>query len=143
MSFSLNISSLNVLSLSSNIFFSFWVVNDLSLNWEILNSFPCFFNWFIFNNSFFNFFRDIFNLSFNSIIICNSSFNWNSLIMNNFVIFNNLSFIRNSFNSFYLIIFNIFLFEKNLNSETSNLCLSKQNLQTNMFNKFSITEFFK
>lgn len=115
LSFFLNISSLNILSsLSSNIFFSFWVVNNLSLNWEILNSFPCFFDGLIFNNSFFNFFWDIFNLSFNSIIICDGSFNWNSLIMNNFIIFYNLSLIRNSFNSFYLIIFNIFFFERNI-----------------------------
>ena len=112
---SIDIASLDILSsLSSNILFSFWVVNDLSLNGEILNSFPDFFNWFVFNNSFFNFFGNIFNLSFYSIVISDSSFNGDSFIVNNFIIFNNFPFKGNSFNPFNFVIFNVFLFERNV-----------------------------
>lgn len=101
-------------SMTCNIFFSFWVVNNLGLNWEILNSFPSSFNGFIFNNSLFNFFRNILNLSLNSIIISDSSFDWNSVSMNNFFIFYDFLFIRNSLYSFYSVILDVFLLERNI-----------------------------
>lgn len=79
-----------------------------------MNSFPCSLDWFIFNNSFFNLFRNIFNLSFYSIIVSNSSFNRDFLCVDNLLIFYNLSFIWNSFNPFNSIILNIFFFERNI-----------------------------
>lgn len=107
-------SGLDISSSAGNIFFSLWVVNNLSLNWEILNSFPSSFNWFIFYNSLLNFLRNIFDLSLNSIIISNSSFNWNLNNSSNLLILSNLSFEWNSFYSFDLIIFDMFSFKRNI-----------------------------
>lgn len=111
---SLDIASLDVFSLSSNVVVSFWVVNNLSFDWKILNSFPDPFNRFIFNNCFFDFLWNVFNLSFNGIIISDGSLNRNSFSSGDFFIFNNFSFIWNSFDSFNLIVFNVFLFKWNI-----------------------------
>jgi len=111
---SFNISSLNVFTWARDVVISFRIVDNLSFNWKILNSFPNSFNWFVFNDCLFDFFWNILDLSLNCIIVSDSSFNWNSLGSGYFFVFNDLSFIWNSFNSFDLIIFNIFLFEWNV-----------------------------
>lgn len=111
---SFNVTGLDVLTLAWDVVVSFWVVDNLGFNWQILNSFPDSFDWFIFNDSLFDFFWNIFDLSFNGIIIGNGSFDWDSFSSGDFFIFNDFSFIWNSFNSFDLIVFNIFLFEWNV-----------------------------
>ena len=79
-----------------------------------MNSFPDSFDWFIFYDCLFDFFWNVFNLSFNGIIISDSSFDWNSFSSGNFFIFNDFSFIWNSFDSFDLIVLDVFLFEWNV-----------------------------
>lgn len=100
--------------MTSYIFFSLWIVDDLGFNWEILNSFPGSFNWLIFNNSLFDFLGDVFNLSFNGIIVSNGSLDWDSVGMDNFFILYDFFFIGNSFNSLDSIVLNVFLFEWNV-----------------------------
>jgi len=111
---SLNVSSLDVLSLSGNVVVSFWVVDDLGLNWEILDSFPDSFDWFVFDDCLFDFFWNVFDLSFNGIVIGDGSFDWDSFSSGDFFVFNDFSFVGNSLDSFDLIVFDVFLFEWNV-----------------------------
>lgn len=111
---SFNISSSNVLALACDIVVSFRVMNDLSFDWQVLNSFPNSFNWLIFNDRLFDFFRNVLYLSLNSIVISDGSFNGNSLSSGHFLILDNLPFVRNPFDSFDLIVFDIFLFKGNV-----------------------------
>lgn len=110
----INVSSLDVLSLTGNIVVSFWVVDNLGFNWEILDSFPSSFNRFVFNNGLFDFLRNVFNLSFNGVIVGDGSFDGNSFGSGDFFIINNFSFEWDSFNSFDLIVFNVFFLERNV-----------------------------
>lgn len=111
---SFNVTGLDVLALAWDVVVSLWVVDNLGFNWQILDSFENSFDWFVFNDGLFDFLWNIFNLSFNGIIIGDGSFDWNSFSSGDFFIFNDFSFIWNSFNSFDLIVFNIFLFEWNV-----------------------------
>lgn len=97
-----------------NVVVSLWIVDNLGLNWEILDSFPNSFNWLVLNDGFFDFLWNVFNLSFNGIVVGDGSFNGDSFSVGNLLIFNNFSFIGNSFNSFDLVVFNVFLFEWNV-----------------------------
>lgn len=110
-----DVSSLNVFStLSGNIFFPFWIVNNLSFNRKILNSFPGSLDGLVFDDSLFNFLGNVFNLGFNSIVVSNRSFNWNPLVVHHLFIFHYFSFIRNPFYPFNFVVFNIFLLKWNV-----------------------------
>jgi hypothetical protein len=111
---SLDVAGLDVLALPSDVVVSFRVVDDLSFNWQVLNSFPDSFNWFVFNDSFFNFLGNVFDLGFNSVVVSDGSFDGDSFSSGNFFVFDDFSFVWNSFNSFDLIVFNVFLFEWNV-----------------------------
>ena len=65
-------------------------------------------------DGFFDFFWNVFDLSFNGIIVGDGSLNWNSFSVGHFFVFNNLSFVWNSFNSFNLIVLNVFFLEWNV-----------------------------
>jgi hypothetical protein len=106
-----NVTSLDNFSLLWDVVISFWVVDNLSLDWKILDSFPDSFDWFIFNDGLFNFLWDVFNLSFNGIIVGDSSFDWDSFSVGHFFVLDDFSFVWDSFDSFDLIVFNVFFFE--------------------------------
>ena len=112
---SCSITSLYIFStLASNIFFSLWIVNNLSFDWKILNSLPSSFYWLIFNNGFLDLLWNVLDLSLNSIIISDGSLDWNSFVVDYLLILDNFSFKRNSFNSLDSVILNIFFLERNI-----------------------------
>jgi len=86
----------------------------LSLNWDILNSFIDLFNWLINHDGLFDFSLNILDLSLNSIIISDSSLNWDTFISNDLLVFGHLNLKWNLINLFNLFIFNVFLFEWNV-----------------------------
>ena len=100
--------------MADNVFFSLWVVHNLGFNGQILNTLPSSLDGLIFNNSFFNFFRNILNLSFDSIVVGDSSFDGDSLGVDDFLVFDDFSFERNSLDSFNSIIFDVFSLERNV-----------------------------
>ena len=100
--------------MADNVFFSLWVVNNLGFNGQILNTFPSSLDGLIFNNSFFNFFRNILNLSFDSIVVGDGSFDGDSLGVDDFLVFDDFSLERNSLDSFNSIIFDVFSLERNV-----------------------------
>ena len=107
-------------TLSNNVFFSFGVVDDLSLNRQILNSFPDSFHWFIFHNGLFYFFGNVFHLSFDSVVIGDGSFHWDSLAMDYFFIFDDLAFVGYSVDTFYLVVLDVFFLEWDVFDPTFN-----------------------
>ena len=118
---SVSVSGLDVFScLSSNIFFSFGVVNNLGFNWEILDSFPGLLNWLVFDDGLFDFLGDVFNLSFNSVVVGDGSLNWDSFVVNNFLILNDFPFKGNSLDPFNLVVLDVFLLERNVFDSTLN-----------------------
>lgn len=111
---SLNVAGLDVLTLTSDVVVPFWVVDDLGFNWQVLNSFPDSFDWFVFNDGFFDFLGNVFNLSFNGIVIGDGSFDGDSFGSGDFLILYDFSFVWDSFDSFDLIVLNVLLFERNV-----------------------------
>ena len=111
---SFNVTSLDVLALAGNIIVPFWVVDDLGLNWQVLNSFPDSFDWLVFNDGFFDFFWNVLDLSFDGIIVSNGSFDGDSFGSGDFFVFNDFSFVWDSFNPFDLIVLNVLLLEWNV-----------------------------
>lgn len=111
---SVNVTSLDVLTLSGDVVVPFWVVDDLGFNWQILDSFPDSFDWFVLNDGFFDFLWNVFDLSFNGIIVGDGSFDWDSFSSGDFLILDDFSFVWDSFDSFDLVVFDVFLFEWNV-----------------------------
>lgn len=120
--------AMDQVTLTLDVVVSLGVVDDLSLNWQVLNSFPCSFDGFVFNNSLLNFLRNVLNLSFNCVVVSNSSFNWNSFSVDNFFIFNNFLLVWDSFNSFDSVVLDIFLFEGNILNSAFNWDLFSNSL---------------
>ena len=102
-----NVLSLD-LSFSGDVVVSLWVVDDLSFNWDVLNSFIDLFDWLFDHDGFFDLSSDIFNLGFNGIIVSNSSFNWDSFFVDDFFVFDDFYFEWDAVDLFDLIVLNIF-----------------------------------
>lgn len=106
--------ALYVLALSCHVVVPFGVVNDLGLDWQILHSFPSPLDWFIFDDSLLDFLWNVFDLSLNGIVVCDSPLNRDSFSPRDFLILYDLSFERDPFDPFDLIVFNVFLLEWNV-----------------------------
>jgi len=84
-------------------------VDDLSLHGDVLDTFEDMFHWLLNHNSFFNFPSDVLHLSFNSVVISDSSFKGNLFSPCDFLILNDLSLIGHLVDPLHLIIFHVFL----------------------------------
>jgi len=97
-----------------NVAFSLGVVNNLSLNGDVLDSLMNLLNSLFFHVGLLNFPSDVFNLSFHCIVISDSSGNSNSFISNNLIIFNDFTLNWDLIDLLDLLIFHIFLFKGNI-----------------------------
>jgi hypothetical protein len=78
------------------------------------------FYWLVLEDCLLDLFRDVFDLSLDGIVVCDSSLDRDSLGVNNFLVLNNLFFIGDSLNFLYSIIFNIFFLERDVLDSTFN-----------------------
>lgn len=99
------------LSLGRSVVFSLWVMNDLSLDGDVLNSFVYFFDGFLHHDCFFDFSADIFDLGLDCIVVGDCSLHRDPLIPDDFFILNDFCFVGNLINLLHLFILNVFLFE--------------------------------
>lgn len=109
-----NITSLNVLALAGNVVVPFWVVDDLGLDWQVLNSFPNSLNWLVFNDGLLDFLWNVLDLSLDGIVVSDGSFDGDSLGSGDFLILDDFSFVWDSLNSLDLIVLNVLLLEWNI-----------------------------
>ena len=98
--------------------FSFRVMNNLSFNWNILNSLSNDILSNIINNSLLDNIRNVLDLIFHSIVILDYSLNWNSLCSNNLVKFSNHSLDWDLFDSLNLLVDNFSLLIGNVLNST-------------------------
>ena len=118
---SLDLSSFNNADvLSSHLCFgwdvviSLGVVDDLSFNGNVLNSFIYFLDWLINHDGLFDFSSDVFDLGLNGIVVSDGSFDGNTFVSNDLFVFGHFNFKRNLVDLFDLLVFNVFLFEGNV-----------------------------
>jgi hypothetical protein len=97
----------NILTLSSYVFFSLWVMHNLSFDWKILDSLPCPLYSLVLNYRLLNLLGYILNLSFHRIVISNGSFNWDSFGPHYLLILSYLSFDWYSFYSLNLVVLDV------------------------------------
>lgn len=106
-----NVSSSDVLALSGDVVVSFGVVDNLGFDGQVLDSLEDSFNGFVLDDGLFNFLGDVFDLSFDSVVVGDGSFDWDSLGSGNFLIFDDFSLVRNSLDSLDLVVFDVLLLE--------------------------------
>lgn len=99
----------------------FWVVNDLSFNWNVFILFNFSFSSNVIDLFFWDILWNILTKIFDSIVIGNGDFSWNTFDSNFFFIFDNFSFFGNSFDSRLVSVFNNFFFEWNVLNSTLSL----------------------
>ena len=97
-----------------NVVFSLGVVDDLSLDGDVLNSFVCPLDGLFDHDGFLDFSLDVLDLSLNSVVVGDSSFVRNSLVSDYFFVFNFFVFDGDLVDLFDLFVFNVFLFEGNV-----------------------------
>jgi len=99
---------------SRDVVISLGIVNNLSFNGDVLNSFVDSLNWFLNHDSLFDLSSDVFNLSLNCIVVSDGSLYGHSFISNNFFVFDDLSLNRDLIDLLNLLVFNVFLLERNV-----------------------------
>jgi hypothetical protein len=98
----------------SYVIFSLRIVNDLSLNWDVLNSFKGALNWLLIHDSLLDCALNVLDLSLNGIVVSNCSLIGNTFSPNDLIIFNHLSLKWNLNDSLNLFILSVGLFEGNI-----------------------------
>ena len=108
------------LSLGRDVVITFWVVNNLSFNGDILNSFVDTLNWLLNHHGLLDFSTDVFDLSLNGIVISDSSLIGNSLVADNLLVLDDLSLNWDLIDLLDLLILDVFLLERNILDSTLN-----------------------
>ncbi len=99
------------LSLGGDVVVSLGVMNDLGLNWDILDSLIDALHWLLNHNGLLNFSSDVLNLSLNGIVVGDGSLNGHSHAADDFFVFNDFSLNGNLVDLLNLLVFNVFLLE--------------------------------
>ena len=110
----LNITGLDVLALARDVVVSFGVVDDLGLDWQVLNSLPDSLDWLVLDDGFFDFLWNVLDLGFDGIVVSDGSFDGDSFGSGDFFVFDDFSFEWDSFDSFDLVVLNVLLLEWNV-----------------------------
>lgn len=82
-------------------------MDNLSLYWKILDSFPNFLDCFIINNSLLNFLWNILDLGLNCIVVGDGPLDWHSLGSDDFLVLHDFSFDGDPFDSFDGVVFDV------------------------------------
>lgn len=102
------------LGLSRDVVITLGVVNNLSFNGNILNSFVDSLNGLLNHHGFFDFSSDVLDLSFNGIVVSDGSLIGDSFVSDDLLVLNDLSLDWDLVNLFDLFILNVFLLEGNI-----------------------------
>lgn len=115
----LNLGGLNILDLWCGLYIFYRLMNHLSFNCLIFNSFCYSLNWNIFSECFVINLRNVLSLVFHSVVICHFLLSWHVFDSLNCFIFCDASFVGNVFDSGFT--FNDLLLLNDLNRLLNNL----------------------
>ena len=89
-------------------------MDNLSFDGQVLNAFPGSFNGLVFDDGFFDFLGNVFDLGFDSVVVSDGDFSRNLFDSDFFSVFSDSSSLWNSFDFGLILVFNDFLFERNV-----------------------------